>query len=193
MCSLSLCFLFLFLFYLYLSFSSPGMTTRFSKKKLAEAQEKKARSGIVGGLLSRKHQKMGDAPSRVPVVTPCSAHSLAKRPSSPTSSLEVIVSLEGGVRRKSVSKYFWDNLDAAVLKAREALSVDDLNPLMVKSSSDVMSSHIQKLVQVCFDDVGCFFFFVFLLLREIFSYVGFGGVLVHLWEASGFGEEGGYN
>ena len=122
------------------------MTTRFSKKKLAEAQEKKARSGIVGGLLSRKHQKMGDAPSGVPVVTPCSAHSLAKRPPSPTSSLEVIVSLEGGVRRKSVSKSFWDNPDAAVLKEREALSVDDLNPLMVKSSSDVMSSHIQKLL-----------------------------------------------
>ena len=27
---------------------------------------------------------------------------------------------------------------------------------------------------MCFDDVGCFFSFVLLLLREIFSYVGFG-------------------
>ena len=122
------------------------MTTRFSKQKLIEAQEKKARSGTIGGLLSRKRYKMGDAPSGVPVVTPPSAHSPAKHPPSPISSLEVIVSLEGGARRKSVSKYFWDDTDTAALKAHEALSMDDLNPLMVKSSSDVMSSHIQKLV-----------------------------------------------
>ena len=177
MCSSSLCF---FFFNLYLLSFSLGMTTRFSKQKLVEAQEKKARSGIVGGFLSRKRQKVGDAPSGVPVVTSPSAHSPAKCPSSPTLSLEVIVSLEGGARRKSISKSFWDDVDAAVLKAHGALSMDDLNPLMVKLSSDVMLSHIQKLVQVCFDDVGCFLFFVLLLLRVIFSYVGFGGVLVHL-------------
>ena len=34
------------------------------------------------------------------------------------------------------------------LKAHEALFVDDLSPLMAKSSSEMMSSHIQKLVQV---------------------------------------------
>ena len=126
-----------------------------------------------------------------------SAQSLAKRPPSPTSSLKVIVSLEASARRKSISKpfppTFWDDVDTTTLKAHEALLVGDLNPPMVKSSSDVMSSHIQKLVQVCSDYVGCFFFFVLLLLREIFSYVGFGGVLVRLWEASGFGEEGGHN
>ena len=122
------------------------MTTRFSKQKFVEAQEKKATSGIVGGFLSRKRQKVGDAPSGVPVVTPPFAHSPIKRPPSPTLSLEVIVSSEGGARRKSVSKSFWDNTDAVTLKAYEALSMDDLNPLMVKSSSDVMSSHIQKLV-----------------------------------------------
>ena len=109
----------------------------------------------------------------------------------------MIVSLEGGARRKFFSKpfppTFWDDVDTVALKAHEALSVDDLNPLMVKSSSDVMSSHIQKLAQVCSDDVGFFFFFVLLLLREIFSYVGFGGVFVRLWEASGFGEEGGHS
>ena len=135
---------------------------------------------------------MGDAPSRVLVVTPRSAHSTTKHPPSPTLSLEVIVSLEGGARRKSISKSFWDDANAVALKAYEALSMDDLNPLMVKSSSDVMSSHIQKLVQVCSNDEGCFFSFVLLLLREIFSNVGFGGVFVRLWEASGFGEEGGY-
>ena len=120
------------------------MTTRFSKQKLVEAQEKKARSGIVGGFLSRKHQKVGDAPSGVLVVTPPFAHSPVKRPPSPTSSLEVIVSSKGGAGRKFVSKSFWDDIDAVALKAYEALSVDDLNPLMSKSSRDVMSSHIQK-------------------------------------------------
>ena len=47
---------------------------------------------------------------------------------------------------KSFLPSFWDNVDAAALKAYEVLSVDDLNPLMVKSSSKVMSSHIQRLV-----------------------------------------------
>ena len=35
--------------------------------------------------------------------------------------------------------------------------MDDLSPLMGKSSSEVMSSHIQKLVQVC--AVGRLYFF----------------------------------
>ena len=47
---------------------------------------------------------------------------------------------------KSFLPSFWDNVDAAALKAYEVLSVDDLNPLMVKSSSEVMSSQIQRLV-----------------------------------------------
>ena len=46
--------------------------------------------------------------------------------------------------------------------------MDDLSPFMAKSSSKVMSSHIQKLVQVRSDEVGCYFFSVLLLLREIF-------------------------
>ena len=47
--------------------------------------------------------------------------------------------------------------------------MDDLSPLMAKLSSEVMSSHIQKLVQV--SAVGClyfFFSFTLLLLRKIF-------------------------
>ena len=47
--------------------------------------------------------------------------------------------------------------------------MDDLSPLMAKSSSEVMSSHIQKLMQVSV--VGCLYFFLsfaLLLLREIF-------------------------
>ena len=70
------------------------------------------------------------------------------------------------------------------------LSVDDLSPLMAKSSSEVMLSHMQKLVQVCV--VVClFFFFTFLLLRENF-FVGFEGVPIHFWEALGFRKEGGH-
>ena len=49
--------------------------------------------------------------------------------------------------------------------------MDDLSPLMAKLSNEVMLSHIQKLVQVYFDKVGCFFFFVLLLLREIFFHM----------------------
>ena len=60
---------------------------------------------------------MGDAPSGVPMVTLPFAHSPIKRPPSPTLSLEVIVSSEGGARRKSVSKSFWDDTDTAALKA----------------------------------------------------------------------------
>jgi len=53
-------------------------------------------------------------------------------------------------KKKVGGKYFlptfWDDADAIALKAHEALSVDDLGPLMAKSSSKVMSSHIHKLV-----------------------------------------------
>ena len=71
--------------------------------------------------------------------------------------------------------------------------MDDLSPLMAKSSSKVMSSHIQKLVHVCAVDRLCvpFFFFPLLPLRENFL-VGFGGVPIHLREALGFREKGGH-
>ena len=44
------------------------MTTRFSKQKLAKAQDKKAKGGIVSGLLSKKCSKMGDVSKEDPVV-----------------------------------------------------------------------------------------------------------------------------
>ena len=48
-------FLFLFLLSSFLFFNSfsflSGMTIRFGKQKLAEAQEKKAKGGLVSGLL----------------------------------------------------------------------------------------------------------------------------------------------
>ena len=86
------------------------------------------------------------------MVTPLPAHSQAKHPASPTLSLKVIASTGEKARKKkkvggkSFLPTFWDNANVVALKAYEALSVDDLSPLMANSSSEVMSSHIQKLV-----------------------------------------------
>ena len=152
---------FLFFFFFVLS----GITTRFSKQKLAEAQEKKAKGGTISGLLSKK--KTGDVSKKNFVTTIPPTHSLAKRSASPTLSLELITSSGEEIKkkkkasRKSFRPTFWDDADATALKAHEALFVDDLNPLMVKSFSEVMSSHIQKLVQVCAIGHLCSFFFYF--------------------------------
>ena len=86
------------------------------------------------------------------MVTPLLAHSQVKHPASPTLSLEVIASAGEKARKKkkvggkSFLPTFWDNANMAALKAYEALSMDDLSPLMANSSSEVISSHIQKLV-----------------------------------------------
>ncbi|KAL0001620.1 hypothetical protein SO802_015401, partial [Lithocarpus litseifolius] len=114
------------------------MATRFSKQKLAEAQEKKAKGSTVSGLLSKK--KTSDTSNKDSMVIPPPAHSPAKRPAFPTSSLKVIAS--GGekvwkkkkVGGKSFLPTFWDDADAAALKSHEALSVENLSPLMAKSS-----------------------------------------------------------
>ena len=66
------------------------MTTKFSKKTLAEAQEKKAKGGTVNGLLSKK--KTGDVSKKDPVTTLPPAHSPTKRLASPSLSLEMIAS-----------------------------------------------------------------------------------------------------
>ena len=123
--------------------------TRFSKWKLAEAQEKKAKGGTTSGLLSKK--KVDDIFKKDPVTTLPLAHSPTKRPASHTSPLEMIASSGEETRKrekanaKSFLSTFWDDADTTALKAHEALSVDDLSPLMAKSS-EVMLSHIQKLV-----------------------------------------------
>ena len=72
--------------------------------KLAEAQEKKAKGGLVSGLLSKKRSKVGDVSKDDPVVTPPFAHSPAKRPTSPTSSLEVIASTGEKTKKKKKKK-----------------------------------------------------------------------------------------
>ena len=82
------------------------MMTKFSKQKLAEAQEKKAKGGLVSGLLSKKRSKVGDVSKDDPVVTPPFAHSPAKRPASPTSSLEVIASTGEKTKKKVGGKPF---------------------------------------------------------------------------------------
>ena len=74
------------------------MTTRFSKQKLAEGQEKKAKGGTVSGLLSKK--KTGDVSKKDFVTTIPPAHSPAKRPTFPTSSLEMIASGGEEIRKK---------------------------------------------------------------------------------------------
>nr|POF06505.1 hypothetical protein CFP56_51739 [Quercus suber] len=80
-----------------------------------------------------------------PVVT---AHSPAKRPASPISSLEVIASAgEETKKKKKVGgkpflPSFWDDVDAFALKANVALSMDDLNPLMAKSSSEALGKSL---------------------------------------------------
>ena len=73
------------------------------------------------------------------------------RLASPTSSLEVIASIKEETKKKKVAGKsslltFWDDVNTATLKAHEALSMDDLSPLMAKLSREVMSSHIQKHV-----------------------------------------------
>ena len=70
------------------------------------------------------------------------------------------ISKKKKVGGKSFLPTYWDDTDAAALKPHEALFVDDLSPLMAKSSSEVMSSHIQKLVQVCAVDRLCVLFFL---------------------------------
>ena len=115
---------------------------------MVEAQEKKAKGGLVSDLLSKKRLKVGGVSKNDPVVTPPFAHSLAKRLASPTLSLEVIASAgEETKKKKKVGgkpflPSFLDDANAVALKAHEALSVDDLNPLMAMLSSEVMPSQI---------------------------------------------------
>ena len=82
------------------------MMTKFSKQKLAKAQEKKAKGGTISGFLSKK--KAGDIVKKDPVTTPSLTHSPAKSPASPTSSLEMIVSGGKELRKKKKAggKYF---------------------------------------------------------------------------------------
>ena len=62
-CFFFFCLLLIFFFF-DIFFVLLGMTTRFSKKKLTEAQEKKAKRGTVSGLMSKK--KTGEVVKQEP-------------------------------------------------------------------------------------------------------------------------------
>jgi len=59
-------FIYLFIFFLFFFL---GMTTRFNKAKLVEIQEKKAKTGLTDGLLTRKCQRDAEPPKDNPMVT----------------------------------------------------------------------------------------------------------------------------
>ena len=166
--SFLLLLLFFFFFFFNFSFVLSRMTTRFSKQKLAEAQEKKAKGGTVNGLLFKK--KTSDVSKKDSVTKIPPACSPAKCLASPTSSLEMIAYGREEIKKKkrasgkSFLPTFWNDADTAALRAHKVLSVDDLSPLMAKSSSEVMLSHMQKLVQVCV--VVCLFFFFYFSSAE---------------------------
>nr|POE57289.1 hypothetical protein CFP56_35148 [Quercus suber] len=94
-----------------------ALLERFSKQKLTKAQEKKAKGGLVSGLLSRK---------RLKVIAFAREETKKKNK----------------VVGKSFLPSFWDDADVAALKAHTMLSMDDLSPLMVKSSSEALGESL---------------------------------------------------
>ena len=117
-------------------------------------------------------KKTGDVSKKDLATTIPTAHSPIKHLAFPTSSLEMIAFSGEEIRKKkkaggkSFLPTFWDDTNAATLKDHEALLVDDLSPLKAKPSSEVMLSHIQKLMQVCAIGHLCFFFFLCLTSTE---------------------------
>ena len=147
------------------------MMTQFSQEKLAEAQEKKAKGGLLGGFLSRKHQGENEPSKDDVVVTSSVAKFQDHRTASPTSSLEPIVSPRGGSKSKAMSKVsiasFWEDTETTTQKSHVAISVEDLEPLMGKPHSELMSSHVHNLMQVYVLVSYAHFFFVTYLLLQV--------------------------
>nr|POE83825.1 hypothetical protein CFP56_76927 [Quercus suber] len=77
---------------------------------------------------------------------------MPQRPTSPTSSLELITPSDGGSMAKGKDKdpmsSFWEDAGVAVLKAHKAISIEDLTPLGVRPSHELMSSHTHKITYV---------------------------------------------
>ncbi|KAK9986663.1 hypothetical protein SO802_031614 [Lithocarpus litseifolius] len=105
------------------------MATCFSKKKLAEMKEKKDKSiPEEGGFISKRRRlekKVKDGVIEKPEVVLQPAIPSSPHPHSPSSSLKVLPS-----------------------SAYEAISIEDLKPLMSKPSNELMSSHIHRVMQV---------------------------------------------
>ncbi|XP_023902060.1 uncharacterized protein LOC136060988 [Quercus suber] len=93
-----------------------------------------------------------ETPKDDPILTSPIAKFVPQCPASPTSRLKLIASTDGGSKPKGKDKAllgsFWDDAGVVVLKADEAISVDDLSPLGVRSSHELMSSHVHKVIQV---------------------------------------------
>ena len=89
----------LFFFFFFL-----GMMTKFSKAKLAKIQEKKAKGDLTGSLLTRKCQRDTETPKDNPMVTSPVAKSVPQCLASPSSSLELIASTDGGSKAKGKDK-----------------------------------------------------------------------------------------
>nr|POE61763.1 hypothetical protein CFP56_74900 [Quercus suber] len=128
------------------------MTTWFNMGELAEVQEKKAKTSPKGGLLTRKHQRHIRLTKDDPMVTSPVTTSVPHFPTLPTSSLELITpsneSSKANGRDKVPVGSFWEDAGAAILKAHKAIFVDNLQPLGVNSSHELMSSHVHKVMQV---------------------------------------------
>lgn len=107
---------------------------------------------MTGGLLTRKHHNDMETPKDNPMLTSPIAKFVPQCPTSPTSPLKLIAFTDGGSKPKGKDKAllgsFWDNARVVVLKADEAISVDDLSPLGVRSSHELMSSRVHKVIQV---------------------------------------------
>ena len=118
---------------------------------------------MTGGLLTRKFQRESEPSKDDPIVTSFVDKSQDRPPASPTSSLELIISLGGGFKIKSTSKAliasFWENIGTSVQKDQDAISMEDLDTLMGKSPRELMLSHVHKLMQVCVLVPLSFFFF----------------------------------
>lgn len=73
-------------------------------------------------------------------------------------------------KEKDSLSSFWDDAEVAVLKAQETISVDDLSLLGARSSHELMSSHVHKVMQVRIMSE-CLFLFFF--CRVLFPFASF--------------------
>lgn len=86
-------------------------------------------------------------PKDDPILTSLVAKSVLQCPASLTFPLELIAFAGGALKAKKKEKAslgsFWDDARAAVLKAQETISVDDLSPLGARSLHELMSSYLR--------------------------------------------------
>nr|POE68675.1 hypothetical protein CFP56_68217 [Quercus suber] len=124
------------------------MMTRFSKTKLADIQEKKAKASLTSGHLTRKCQRDAEPPKDDPAVTSPIAKSVPQRPASPTSSLKLIASTGGASKAKKKDKAssgsFWVDVRVAMLKA---LELDRQGSFKGRDSRDRSGGEVQDLYE----------------------------------------------